>query len=112
MQDQFQIILPATVSEKDLKAIQAELNNTNGIVNAGKVGTRSMDANSLIMLFNVATAVLSAVSVLIPLVIKIKRMIKQKKIAATLKLPDGTEIALESTSVEDIEQVLKKIAES
>jgi len=109
MQDQFQIILPATVSEKDLKAIQAELNNIDGIVNAGRVGTRGVDASSLNMLFNIATAVFSVAGVLLPLAIKIKRIIKPKKISATLKLPDGTEIALESTTVEDIEQILKTL---
>lgn len=109
MQDQFQIILPATVSEKDFQAIQAELSNAEGIVNASRVGTRGADASSLTMLFNVATAVLGAASVLLPLVIKLKRLIKPKKIAATLKLPDGTEIALENTTVEDIEQILKTL---
>jgi hypothetical protein len=40
-------------------------------------------------------------------------MIKKKKIAAaTLKLPDGTEIAIENTTVDEIEQILKKITDT
>jgi len=112
MQGQFQIILPKTTSEQDVKAIQKELKNLAGIEHAGTASsrTRGLDANTVIIGFKVASAVLSAISAGVPLFLKIKDMIKKKKIAAaTLKLPDGTEIALENTTVDEIEQVLKKI---
>jgi hypothetical protein len=113
MQDQFQIILPATTSAKDVKAIQGELKNIEGIQSAGTIGTRGLDPGTVTIWFQVATAVLSAISAGVPLFLKIKDMIKKKKIAAAiLKLPDGTEIAIENTTVDEIEQILKKITDT
>lgn len=115
MQNQFYLTLPATASSEDAMAIQRELQTVPGVeqVGADAVRSRGLDPHSLSIWFNVATAVFSAAGVALPFFLRIKDLIKKKKLAAvTLKLPDGTEIALENITAEEVEQVLKKVQDS
>jgi hypothetical protein len=107
MPDQFQIILPATVSKQELESIQNELKSLNGIENAGAAAVRGLDPETIAIAFKVAGAVLAAVGAGVPLFQKIMNMIRKRKIAsAHIKFPDGTEIALENATMNEIEEML------
>ena len=103
------ISLPQGISENDSLEIQNLLQGIDSVEDVSPVVSRSgFDPASILLWVQVAGGVFGVVSAALPIIQKIREIVRGKKLSGVkIKLPDGTEISVDESSMEDIETILK-----
>ena len=109
MADTFTISLPEGVSEDDIKEIKNLLKEIDSVDDAGSVSSRSgIDPASIMLWVQLATGVLGVTSTGIVIAQKLKELFQKKRVSgARVKLPNGTEISLDTGSAEEIAKIIE-----
>lgn len=110
MEDIFTIELPRSISDRELEALQAKLKQIREVEDAGSMGARSVDLQSVMLWVQLISGVLGAVSTGVPIVQKIIEMIRDKGIkGAKITLADGTTISADDVSAKDLETLFRAV---
>jgi hypothetical protein len=109
MSQRITIVLPGAVPERDAREVQNWLERLDSVDKVSQVTTRSaIDPASIIFWIQITSGVLGAVGAMLPVIQKIIKIIRNKKISdATIRLPNGTEISLDESSAEEIVKILE-----
>ncbi len=102
--DVFRIHLPEAASPDDAAELASALRDVDGVVETA-ADTRSLAA--ALVLVQVVGGALADVSTALPVVQKVVALIRGKGVTgAKIELPDGTKIAVDSASIDELERLI------
>ena len=109
MADTFTISLPEGISEDDIRDIKDLLKEIDSVDDTGEVSSRSgIDPQSIMLWVQLASGVLGVTSSGIVIAQKMKELFQKKRVSgARVKLPNGTEISLDTSSAEEIAKIIE-----
>lgn len=108
MADTFTIEFPPEVQERDVESIETELKNVDGVQDAGSMGARSIDAQTVMLWVSVATGVVGLAKTGLPLIQNVIDMIRGKGIkGAKITLANGTSFSADEISAKELGNLIE-----
>jgi hypothetical protein len=108
MAETFTIEFPPDVQESEVANIENELKSVAGVEDAGSMGARSIDVQTLALWVSVATGVVGFAKTAMPLIQSVIEMIRGKGIkGAKITLANGTSFSADEISLKDLENLVK-----
>ena len=108
MTNTFTISLPQSTSVDQRGDIESALRADSAVDDAGRFEPRGVDPASILLWVQIAGGVITATTATVALVERMVKLLRGKGIkGATITLPDGAVLQVDSASTNDIEQLLK-----
>jgi hypothetical protein len=109
--DLLHIVVPGQgEAHSDIDTLQREFETLDGVAAADSVATRSLEPATAMIVIQLISGVLGAVATAVPLIQKIREVIRGKGISgAIIKLPNGVEISIDNATATEIERILNRV---